>query len=393
MTDTALARSAPTRWATRTQFFCSGFIFATWGVHIPTVKAHYGVDEAELGLALLAAGFGALFGISRAGSWIGRHGAARIALLTGTVYALLVALLIHMPSYAFLLVLLAAFGLVTSVFDVAINTEASQLELHGGRPLMSGMHGMFSLGGMAGAVSGSAALATGLAPGWHLVLVAGVMAVAVAGATRWMLPRRFTASTTTESGFRLPRGSLVVLGILAALGLVAEGAMYDWSVLYLQQELGSPQQQAALAYASFSAAMAAARFGGDALRARFASATLLRASATLAALSMAGVLLTDSPWLALAGFAGVGIGFANVVPILFAAAARVPGVDAARGIAAVSAAAYLGFMAGPPMIGFLARVSSLTAALSVVVVFAVALAVAAPRAAASAGAPTPGRGH
>jgi len=393
LTDTTLARSAPTRWATRTQFFCSGFIFATWGVHIPTVKAHYGVDEAELGLALLAAGFGALFGISRAGSWIGRHGAARIALLTGTVYALLVALLIHMPSYAFLLVLLAAFGLVTSVFDVAINTEASQLELHGDRPLMSGMHGMFSLGGMAGAVSGSAALAAGLAPGWHLVLVAGVMAVAVAGATRWMLPRRFTASTTTESGFRLPRGSLVVLGILAALGLVAEGAMYDWSVLYLQQELGSPQQQAALAYASFSAAMAAARFGGDALRARFASATLLRASASLAALSMAGVLLTDSPWLALAGFAGVGIGFANVVPILFAAAARVPGVDAARGIAAVSAAAYLGFMAGPPMIGFLARVSSLTAALSVVVVFAVALAVAAPRAAASAGAPTPGRGH
>lgn len=386
--DTTLARSAPTRWATRTQFFCSGFIFATWGVHIPTVKAHYGVDEAGLGLALLAAGFGALFGISRAGSWIGRHGAARMALITGTVYALLVALLIHMPSYAFLMVLLAGFGLVTSVFDVAINTEASQLELHGGRPLMSGMHGMFSLGGMAGAVSGSAALAAGLPPNWHLALVAGVMAVAVAGGTRWMLPRRFTASTApAEGGFRLPRGSLVVLGILAALGLVAEGAMYDWSVLYLQQELGSPQQQAALAYASFSAAMAAARFGGDALRARFASATLLRASASLAALSMAGVLLTDSPWLALAGFAGVGIGFANVVPILFAAAARVPGVDAARGIAAVSAAAYLGFMAGPPMIGFLARVSSLTAALSVVVVFAVALAVAAPRAAASAGAP------
>ena len=396
--DTTLARSAPTRWATRTQFFCSGFIFATWGVHIPTVKAHYGIDEAELGLALLAAGFGALFGISRAGSWIGRHGAARMALVTGTVYALLLALLTHMPSYTFLLVLLAAFGLVTSVFDVAINTEASQLELHGGRPLMSGMHGMFSLGGMAGAVSGGAAIAAGLAPNWHLALVAGVMALAVAASTRWMLPRRFTASTApAEGGFHLldrsTQGALVVLGVLAALGLVAEGAMYDWSVLYLQQELGSPQQQAALAYASFSAAMAAARFGGDALRARFASATLLRASASLAALSMAGVLLTDSPWLALAGFAGVGIGFANVVPILFAAAARVPGVDAARGIAAVSAAAYLGFMAGPPMIGFLARVSSLTAALSVVVAFAVALAIAAPRAAASAGAPGPATSH
>jgi predicted MFS family arabinose efflux permease len=119
--------------------------------------------------------------------------------------------------------------------------------------------------------------------------------------------------------------------------------------------------------------MAATRFCGDAMRARFAPAMLLRGSALLAAASMTLVLLTDAPWLALVGFAGVGAGFANVVPILFAASARVPGVEPARGIAAVSAAAYLGFMAGPPVIGFLAEVSSLTAALYVVVAFAVGL--------------------
>jgi predicted MFS family arabinose efflux permease len=312
-----------------------------------------------------------------------------MALVTGSVYALMIALLTHMPSYAGLLALLVAFGLTTSVFDVAINTEASQLERLDGRPLMSGMHGMFSLGGMAGAVSGGAALAAGLAPAWHLALVAGVMAVAVVAAARWMLPAALTASEAPAGGAPHLSGSrrtaLLVLGVLAALGLVAEGAMYDWSVLYLQQELGSPQQQAALAYASFSAAMAAARFGGDALRARLAPAPLLRASALLAAASMTLVLLTPSPWVALAGFAGVGIGFANVVPVLFAAAAQVPGVEPARGIAAVSAAAYLGFMAGPPVIGFLARASSLTAALAVVVLFAMALAVAAPRAARAAG--------
>lgn len=388
---TDAARAAPARWAARCQFFCSGFIFATWGVHIPTVKAHYGIDEAGLGLALLAAGAGALLGIGRAGGWIGRHGAGRVALATGTVYALLIALLTHMPHYAALLVLLAAFGLVTSVFDIAVNTEASQIELHGGRPLMSGMHGMFSLGGMAGAVSGSAALAAGLAPALHLSIVAPAMAAAVAGAARWMLPAGFTQSGAATPGqaptrlWRHPQRSvLLVLGALAALGLIAEGAMYDWSVLYLQQELGAPQQQAALAYASFSAAMAAARFGGDALRARFAPGMLLRASSWLAAGSMALVLLADRPGWALAGFAGVGVGFANVVPILFAAAARVPGVDAARGIAAVSAAAYLGFMAGPPLIGFAARASSLTIALWSVVGFAVALALVAPRAAAGA---------
>jgi predicted MFS family arabinose efflux permease len=369
--------SARMRWASRAQFFASGFIFATWGVHIPTVKADYGVTEAQLGLAMLAAGIGALLGLTQASRWIGRYGARATAGLCGAVYALLLAGLLIMPGYVALLGLLAAFGIVTSVFDVAINTEAAQLELRNGHPLMSGMHGMFSLGGMAGAVTGSAALAAGMGAQSHLVLVAVAMAFSIVLSSHWMLPREATAFAGAGEGFRLPHGALIILGVLAALGLIAEGAIYDWSVLYLKQELGSPQQQAALAYASFSAAMAAARFGGDAMRARFAPAALLRGSACLAAASMTLVLLADVPWLALIGFAGVGAGFANVVPILFAASARVPGVEAARGIAAVSAAAYLGFMAGPPAIGFLAELSSLTSALYIVVVFAVGLAASA----------------
>ena len=364
-------------WAARAQFFGSGFIFATWGVHIPTVKAHYGVDEAQLGLAMLAAGAGALTGLTRASRWIGRHGARRTAGLCGVVYASLLAGLLAMPNYVALLGLLCVFGTVTSVFDVAINTEAAELESRRGRPLMSGMHGMFSLGGMAGALGGGAVLAAGLSPHWHLSGVAVAMALSIGLAARFMLPMPAKAAAPTPSGFHLPRGVLAVLGGLAALGLIAEGAIYDWSVLYLHQELGSPQPQAALAYGSFSAAMAAARFGGDALRARFAPALLLRGSALLAAAAMVLVLWTDTPWLALLGFAGVGVGFANVVPILFAASARVPGIAPAQGITAVSAAAYLGFMAGPPAIGFLARVSSLTLALGVVVFFALALAASA----------------
>jgi predicted MFS family arabinose efflux permease len=366
------------RWAARAQFFCSGFVFATWGVHVPTLKARYGIDDAQLGLALLAAGIGALLGLTQASGWIGRHGARRAAGVFGTLYALLLALLLAMPSYTALLGLLALFGIATSVFDVSINTEGAQLELQGGKPLMSGLHGMFSLGGMVGAVTGGAALAAGVDPQRHLAAVAATLALAISLSSRWMLPREATAfASASGQALRLPRGTLALLGILAALGLIAEGAIYDWSVLYLQQELGSPQKQAALAYASFSAAMAATRFAGDALRARFAPALLLRGSALLAAASMTLALVTDQPWLALIGFAGVGVGFANVVPILFAAAARVPGVEPARGIAAVSAAAYLGFMAGPPVIGFLAKLSSLTIALYVVVAFASALAAAA----------------
>ncbi len=360
-------------------FFCSGFIFATWGVHVPTVKLHYRIDEAQLGLAMLAAGGGALLGLLRASNWIGRYGPRPVTGLCGVVYALLLAGLIAMPGYTALLGLLMLFGIVTSVFDVAINTEAAQLELQSDRPLMSGMHGMFSLGGMVGAISGGAALAAGMAAQQHLLWVAAAMALAIALSAARMLPRPAAIADDGSAGpgFRLPRGALAMLGLLAALGLVAEGAVYDWSVLYMQQELGSPQQQAALAYASFSAAMAATRFMGDALRWRVTPKVLLRASALLAAAAMTLVLMADSPWLALLGFAGVGIGFANVVPLLFSAAARVPGAAPARSIAAVSGVAYLGFMAGPPVIGFLAQISSLTTALYVVVAFALALAASA----------------
>jgi predicted MFS family arabinose efflux permease len=366
------------RWSTRAHFFCSGFLFAAWGVHIPTVKAVYGVGEGALGLAMLAAGVGALIGLSQAGALVGRYGARAMALGCGVFTAVAVAVLLSLPGFAALLAVLAVFGLASGVFDVAINAEASELEHREARPLMSGFHGMFSLGGMAGAGLGSALLAAGVAPVTHLAGVSVLAAVTIAVACQNMLPPQ--APVGGQGRFRLPRGTLLVLGVMAALGLIAEGAIYDWSVLYLHKELGSPQDQAALAYASFSAAMALTRFGGDWIRARVPPASLLRGSALLAAAAMALVLWTRQPWVALVGMALVGVGFANVVPILFSAAARVPGVSAAHGIAAVSSVGYLGFMTGPPVIGVLAQWSSLTAALGVVVLFAGVLAAASRRA-------------
>lgn len=377
-----LARDEPSlsaaRWGTRTQFFCSGFLFATWGVHIPTVKAHYAISEGALGLALLAAGIGALLGLSRAGVLVGRFGARGVALICGLLAALVLGLLLGLPGYPGLLAALAVFGATSSVFDVAINAEASEIERRQGYPIMSHFHAMFSLGGMAGAAAGSLLLGWQVGAVTHLVGAALAGALAIGWACLQMLPPQPAAGD--EPGFRLPRGVLLLLGVLAALGLISEGAMYDWSVLYLQKELGSPQDVAALAYASFSGAMAAARFGGDWVRARTSPVMLVRASASLSALAMAAVLLVGHPVVALVGFALVGIGLGNVVPVLFSAAARVPGTTPAHGIAAVSSVGYLGFMAGPPLIGGLAQGSSLTAALFVVVLFAAVLAALSRRA-------------
>jgi len=365
--------------ALRAQFFVLGLMFATWGVHVPTVKAHYGLGEQALAIAMLASGAGALMALAQAGRVVGRWGPRSVSAAMGLLCCAAIACLLVWPAYAALLAVMLVFGITGSLLDVAINTEATEIERLAARPLMSGFHGMFSLGGMAGASFGSVAPALGLSPQGHLLLASGLGAAVVLAASRAMLPVPDKA-TEEKHPLSLPRGPLLLLGVLAAMGLIAEGAMYDWSVLFMKQERASDASTAALAYASFSGAMAAGRFGGDWVRARLAPRRLMRASGVLAALGMALALVLPSPAVALAGFALVGIGLSNVVPVLFSAASQAPGVSPAHGIAAVSGVGYLGMMAGPPLIGLVAEHSSLGAGLVVVVVFAVFMALSAKRA-------------
>ncbi|ARN23857.1 MFS transporter [Piscinibacter gummiphilus] len=364
-------------WGVRALFFAAGLLFATWGVHVPTVKGHYGLGEQALAVAMLAGGVGAVGGLTQAGRLIGRFGPRKVALVSGCLCAASIGLLLAFHTMAVLLLVMVAFGLANSLFDVSVNVAASDLEARAGRPLMSGFHGMFSLGGMAGAAGGAALLSAGVEP-WHHLAAATAVGVTLVAFGCWTMPR----AKKPEEGagghaFLLPRGTLLLIGILAALGLIAEGAMYDWSVLYVKQELLADAGTAALGYAAFSGAMAAARFGGDWVRARLSSALLVRLSGLLAAAGMTLSLVTSSPVVALLGFALVGLGFANIVPVLFSAAATVPGVKPADGIAAVASLGYFGMMVGPPLIGFVAEHQSLTVGLATVVLAAVMLSAAA----------------
>lgn len=364
--------------AVRAQFFIAGALFATWGIHVPTVKQHYGLGEQSLAMAMLASGIGAVLTLTRAGHIVGRHGPRRMAMLSGVLCAGSLVALLASQSYAVLLALMVAFGIGMSLLDVSINAAASELESLRKRNLMSGFHAMFSLGGMVGAGLGSALLSNGVAAGTHLVVTSVVAGVCVLLAGMAML-QTVAGASGDNHGFAWPRGVLGLLGVLAALGLIAEGAMYDWSVLYMAQELQSAPDVAALAYASFSAAMAAARFAGDWIRDRVSPPVLMSCSAALAAVSMAAVLLIAHPVATLIGFALVGLGFANVVPVLFGTAAKVD-ANPAHGIAVVASVGYFGMMAGPPLIGVIAEHSSLSVGLASVAVFAAILALAAPKA-------------
>ncbi len=366
---------ARARWATRLQFMALGVLAGTWGAHIPSVKTGYAIGEAMLSLVLLAGAIGAVLSLFIAGRIVGWLGARRATVLAALLMSLMLGTVLEYGSVAVLLPAMLVFGASMSLFDVAINTEGSELESLGGRAVMSNLHAMFSVGGMTGAALAAWMLGAGVAPRLQLLGVCAGAAVAVVIASRGMLePRASSGDDGEQAHFAWPRGLLLVIGLLIFAGMTAEGVMYDWCVLYLKQEVGMPQAQAAIGYATFSAAMALARFGGDFLRSRYSERALLRVGGGLAAVAMAVVLVSANGWVALVGFALVGAGLAPVAPILFNAATRVPGVSRAAAIASVTSIGYSGFMVGPPLIGSIATATSLTVALSVLVLASALLA-------------------
>lgn len=364
------------RWATRVQFAALGVLAGTWGAHIPSVKLQHGLDEVGLSMVLLTAALGAVTSLFFAGRAVAQLGARHAATAAGVVMSAMLALMLVLPGLWALLPAALLFGAGMSLFDVSINTEGSELESLSGRAIMSNLHGMFSVGGMAGAALASALLGAGVAPAVQLAAVAAGLVAVIGGAALGMLDTH-SGADEERAHFAWPKGLLLVIGLLIFAGMTAEGVMYDWCVLYLKQDVGMPQAQAALGYAGFSAAMALSRFGGDALRARFSETVLLLTGALLAAVAMAVVLLVGTPWVALVGFALVGAGLAPVAPILFNAATRVPGVSRAAAIASVTSIGYSGFMIGPPLIGGIAKATSLSVALAVVVAAASCLALGA----------------
>lgn len=365
-------------WATRSLFAALGVVAGAWGVHIPSVKEVYGLTEGSLSLVLVAAALGTVSMLFFAGRVIGRLGPRNAVALAGVFMGLMLALVLHWPGYVPLLLATVLFGATMSIYDVGINTEGSALEAAGGRPIMGGLHGMFSVGAMAGAALTGLLLRLEVPAVWQLGGIGLCVSVWMVLASRWMLP---TAPASKESAdtpqFTWPRGALLIMGLLIFAGASAEGVMQDWSVLYLKQEVHMPQDSAAMGYAAFAGAMAVMRFLADILRTRFSERLLLRSSGVLTAVAMGLVLLSGHPVVSIVGFAFVGAGLAMVVPILFGAASRVPGTTPAAAIAAVSSIGYSGFMIGPPLIGGIAQHASLTAAMGVVVVTATILALSA----------------
>jgi MFS family permease len=353
------------RLAVSTLFLVNGAVLASWLPHIPAVKARLTSGDGQLGLVLLAMAAGAVVALPAAGRMVGQVGSRLVSSAAAVALCLAMPLPVLSPSLPALVASLAVLGACNSMLDVAMNAQAVAVEQRLRRPIMSSFHALFSLGGVVGALLAGATMALGLSDLAHVVGAALVALAAVVVALPGLVSVSPAAARPAPTLARPQRG-LLGLGLLALLGLLAEGAMADWSAVYLRDTLDASPAVAAVGFAAFSLAMTAGRFAGDALVARRGPRSVLRVSSAVAAAGLAAALLAAHPAAGILGCAVVGLGIANVIPVLFSAAARVPGVEPARGLAAVATTGYLGFLAGPPLIGVVAEAAGLAVGLGLV---------------------------
>ncbi|MEU8652504.1 MFS transporter [Streptomyces sp. NPDC048737] len=354
-------------------FLTGGVLFGSWASRIPDVKERTGVGTAGLGVCLWAMAAGALLAKAAAGPLVTRHGSAPLCRL-GVLPACASPTLLALADDPWTLgAALTVFGVLLGVTDVAMNAQGVEVGRAAGRSVMSSLHAAYSLGGLTGAAAGAWFAAHGVTCTVHFASVGAVLGAANLAAGRVLLGRSGNPPGPSGPPDRaVPpspparRAPVVLLALACLCGLAAEGVSADWAAVHLHEDLGSSTGYAALGYAAYSAAMAAARLGGDRLTARWGSLRSAAWGAAGAAVLFAGALASARPAAAVAGFAVLGIGLSLVVPAAVETAGHLDGRASARAIAAVTAVGGVGFLAGPPVIGTLARVWGLPAALYLV---------------------------
>lgn len=362
-------------------FFVDGALFASWASRIPALSDRAHAGPGALGLALLAPAVGAVVAMPLVGRALpGRSSRTfcRFATLALMAAILLPAVARSVPALAAALLLV---GITNSTLDLVMNAQGVSIERHLGRPILSSLHAAFSFGGFAGAGLGAVAAALGVAPLPHLAAAAllfGIPGLIAGGA----LMRRDEDADAHAPRLRwtgLP-SRLVLLGMACLFCLVAEGGASDWSAKLVRDDLAGSAALGAIAYAVFSVAMGTGRLAADRLWARWGASGLLRRSGLLAALGFTAGLTAGTAPAAIGGFAALGLGLAGIVPTLFRAGADHPGIPTGPALSVVSSLGYLGFLAGPPLIGGLAQLTSLRAASGILALAGLVVVVLAPNA-------------
>jgi HAD superfamily hydrolase (TIGR01509 family) len=376
------------RWATAGVFFVNGAAIGTWVAQIPWIQERFDLSKSAIGFVILGMSLAVVVALPIAGQAVVRHGSARMTWVGGIATALAVNLAVLAPHPALVAAGLFVLGAASATMDVSMNSHGVGVERDVGRPIMSSLHAGWALGGMTGAAFGALMAALGADPRVTVALASLFLLTALAASARGIGAGSVAEGARTP-GFTLPSRGVALLAVLCLLVMLTEGAMADWGGLYLRQELGAEAAVAALAFAFFTAGMTVGRLVGDGINHRAGPVRLLRWGALLTGIPLAAMLLIGQPAAALAGLFAIGLGVSNGVPLMFSAAGRQRGTPPGPAIAAVSSMGSLGFLAGPPLIGFAADAISLPWALASLTIGAAAVFVLAQRAAGEPAAAAP----
>lgn len=374
------------RIATLLMFLICGISVSAWAPMVPLAKQRTGLNEAELGVLLLAMGAGAIVVMPFIGPVIQKAGSRKV-IITGSILAAVVLPVLTIAHTPILLgTALFLFGAAVGSLDVSMNAQAVVVQEEMKRPVMSSFHGMFSLGGLVGSIIFGTLLMLSLTPFWSACVISGCLLLITFTHYKYFLDH--PPKEEEKFAFRLPKGPVVLLGVFCFITFLAEGALLDWSALFLKNDRGFDFSTAGAGYAVFSVAMALMRFTGDGLVHKYSPQKIVFWGATIASAGL--VIAVALPWQAttMLGFLLIGIGAANIVPVLFSAAGKADPKSPELALAAVTTLGYAGQLAGPALIGFVAHLTSLPLALGLMAapLFFVALSFTGGKKAPSAGA-------
>ncbi|MDR9749976.1 MFS transporter [Pseudomonas sp. SZMC_28357] len=358
--------------STRIAFFIAGFGIAAWAPLVPYAKDRAGLDEATLGLLLLCLGVGSILAMPMAGVLASRFGCRRV-LSGGTVLiCLALPLLATVSSVPLLMATLFLFGAGLGTVDSTVNLQAVIVERASGKTMMSGFHGLFSLGGIVGAAGVSALLGLGLSPLGAMLVVIVILLAALAKAAPHLLAY---GSERSGPAFAVPHGVVLLIGSLCFVVFLAEGAALDWSAVFLVSERGLETAYAGLGYAAFALTMTVGRLTGDGIVRRLGATRVIVFGGTLAAAGLLLTVLVPAWEAALLGYALLGAGCSNIVPVLYTAVGKQRVMPESIAVPAITTLGYAGILAGPAVIGFIAHGSSLSFAFVLIALLLLAVAI------------------
>ncbi|NDL65257.1 MFS transporter [Acerihabitans arboris] len=358
--DTPQHAALPVRIATRIVFFIAGFGMSAWAPLVPFAKLRLDIGDASLGLLLLCLGIGSLMAMPLAAPLAARLGCKRLIIGAGVLLCLALPALALTHTLVSLGLSLLLFGIGLGAMDISMNIQAVAVEKASGRAMMSGFHGFFSIGGIAGAGLVSILLWLGCTPFWSIAVADLLIVALMLYAGRDLLSQR----QENDPGplFARPRGKVMFIGLLCFILFLTEGAMLDWSALFLTVERGLDSAKGGLGYALFSIAMTIGRLNGDRLINAIGRYHTLAAGSLCASAGIGLAIFIDQPAVTLLGFMLVGLGASNLVPLLFSVVGRQTDMPPNLALAAISGVGYAGILAGPALIGFIAHLTSLFAA-------------------------------